>query len=313
MEFSVVDPTCDQFVGSMVGLAVGDAVGAPYEGLPSDLIFECFGSREALLSPPDVEVLRYTDDTQMAIGVAEVLCQCGEIREELLTSAFAENYEPHRGYGQGARQLIEAMAYGGDWRALAQNLFPGGSFGNGAAMRVAPVGLVFCHDLDRVAEQARLSALPTHLHPLGIEGAVLLAVAVAQAATVEFAPASFYDTLQRYAHEEEFLWQLSVASQLVRGDSVRTLGNSLEAHRSVVTAIACFTTEPDSYPRAVSRAIALGNDTDTIAAMAGAISGARLGSGAIPHEMLQKLENGPKGRDYLESLAVRLFRRWKSQ
>ena len=71
------------------------------------------------------------------------------------------------------------MQEGGDHRAVAENMFPGGSFGNGAAMRVAPVGLFFHADLDRLWEQARLSALPTRVHPLGIEGAQVLAMAVA--------------------------------------------------------------------------------------------------------------------------------------
>ena len=306
-------PTSDQFLGCLLGLAAGDSVGAPYEGLPNDLIFQCFGSGERLLNPPDVEVLKYTDDTQMAIGVAEVLCQYGEIAEDSLVRAFADNYEPDRGYGQGARQVIEAMVSNGDWRGLAQDLFPGGSFGNGAAMRVAPVGMLFCDDLDRVAEQARLSALPTHQHPLGVEGAVLLAVAVAQSLTTAYDPVAFYGALRRYAQEEEYQWLLSVASQLGPGDSVRTLGNGLEAHRSVVTAIACYTTEPASYSRAVSRAIALGNDTDTIAAMAGAISGARHGYRVIPADILGKLESGPEGKDYIKSLAERLFSRWEER
>ena len=67
--------------------------------------------------------------------------------------------------------VIEAIAEGGDWRRIAASHFPGGSLGNGAAMRVAPIGLLFNHDLDRVMVEARLSALPTHIHPLGIEGA----------------------------------------------------------------------------------------------------------------------------------------------
>src|SRR5260221_4101343 len=73
------------------------------------------------------------------------------------------------------------MEDGKDYRAVAEKHFPGGSYGNGAAMRVAPVGLLFRDDRPRLWEQARLSALPTHVHPLGIEGAQILALAVALA------------------------------------------------------------------------------------------------------------------------------------
>ncbi len=150
-------PTQDQFVGCMMGLAVGDAAGAPFEGMPGWMIFNR-GPARRILETPTEETRCYTDDTQMAISVAETLVECGEIREEALCAAFARNYDPARCYGQGARRLIETMIDGGDWRELAKTIFPGGSWGNGAAMRVAPVGLMFCDDLDRVAEQADLSA-----------------------------------------------------------------------------------------------------------------------------------------------------------
>ena len=98
-----------------------------------------------------------------------------------------------------------------------------------------------------------------------------------------------------------------MASRLTLEDSVAVLGNTLEAHRSVVTAIACFACHPDSYVTAVGRAIGLGGDVDTLAAMAGALSGAHLGAGAIPAHLVALLEEGPEGRTYLQGLARRLL------
>jgi poly(ADP-ribose) glycohydrolase ARH3 len=301
-------PVVEQFVGCLLGQAIGDGLGAPFEGLPADSVYWGYGAPDELVKNPTGETLRYTDDTQMMIGVAETLVQHGRILDEALCQAFAVNYDPGRCYGPGARRILDAMVAGEDWREVARHHFPGGSFGNGAAMRAAPIGLLFCDDLDRVAEEARLSALPTHLHPLGIEGAQLLAIAVALA--VRRAPLdrkAFYRELARFAHSEEFRWHLSVAARLRAGDSVSVLGNSLEAHRSVVTAIACFTVAPRSYESAVSRAIGLGNDTDTLAAMAGALSGAYLGVSAIPAPLLDQLEDGHQGRSYLRGLAERLY------
>jgi poly(ADP-ribose) glycohydrolase ARH3 len=181
-------------------------------------------------------------------------------------------------------------------------------------MRAAPVGLLFCDDLDRVMEEARLSALPTHVHPLGIEGAQLLAVAVALAARGSpFDRREFYRELRRRARDEEFRWAVGAASRLRPGDTVSMLGNSLEAHRSVVTAIACFTASPGSYEAAIGRAIGQGDDTDTLAAMAGALSGAHLGVAAIPPPLLDKLEDGSKGRAYIGELAARLHERFLSR
>ncbi|MGE3803601.1 MAG: ADP-ribosylglycohydrolase family protein [Gemmataceae bacterium] len=304
------EATFDRFLGCLLGQAVGDAVGAAYEGLTADHIYWHFGPACDLVKNPDDDPLFYTDDTQMMIGVAETLIAHGEIDESALCQAFVANYEPQRGYGQGARRVIEAMADQEDWRTLTATLFPGGSLGNGAAMRAAPIGLVFCHDLDRVAEEARLSALPTHVHPIGIEGAQLLALAVALVVrSATFDRAEFYRELLARCQDEEFRWQLQAARKLRGQHSLSFLGNSLEAHRSVVTAIACFTAAPDDYEAVIARAIALGNDTDTLAAMAGALAGAHLGSAAIPVPLLDKLENGAKGRDYIATLAAKLHER----
>jgi poly(ADP-ribose) glycohydrolase ARH3 len=297
----------DRFLGCLLGQALGDAVGAPYEGMPADHVFWTFGPASDLVRNPDGDLLRYTDDTQMMIGVAETLVEHGSIVEEALCRAFVAHYDPQRGYGPGARRILEALAAGGDGRHLAATIFPGGSLGNGAAMRVAPVGLLFHRDLDRVCEQARLSALPTHVHPLGIEGAQLLALAVALVVREEgFDRKSFYRTLLEHCRSEEFRWALEAAAKLRRRHSLGFLGSSLEAHRSVVTAIACFSAGPDSFEEVVARAVSLGDDTDTLAAMAGALAGAHLGESALPAGLLEQLEDGPAGRTHIRDLARRL-------
>lgn len=299
-------PRCEQFLGCLLGQAIGDGLGAPFEGLFDDIIYR-MGPADEIVRNPREDVLYYTDDTQMAIGVAETLIQCGEIDEESLSASFAANYDPARGYGPGARRILEAVRDGGDWRALATSVFPDGSLGNGAAMRAAPIGLLFCDDLDRVAEQAERSAMPTHTHPIGIDGARLLAVAVALAVRGgPFDRKAFYRELLRHAKTEEFRWQLDVALAMKRTQSVGGFGNSLEAHRSVMTSIVIFATSPDDYPAVISRAIGQGNDVDTLAAMAGALSGARLGVEAIPAHLVAKLEDQGKGRRHLESIAGQL-------
>lgn len=301
----------ERFAGALLGLAVGDALGAPYEGLTAADVFFMFGSAASLTSNPSGDELRYTDDTEMAIAVAEALADDGEIRAARLVRAFAENYHEERGYGEGARKVLDAMCAGGDHATVAANLFPGGSFGNGAAMRVAPVGLLFADSFDAVWEQARLSALPTHTHPLGIEGARVLALAVAWAArATEFDKKALYGELLARAETEEFRWHLSFAAKLKPSDPLTGLGSTLHAHRSVVTAIACFAASPTDFAQVCARAIGLGDDTDTLCAMAGALVGAFAGLGAIPPQLVAQLEDGPaKGRAHLLALADRLCAR----
>jgi poly(ADP-ribose) glycohydrolase ARH3 len=245
----------------------------------------------------------------MAIGVAETLVECGRIEEPHLCQRFAANYVPQRGYGRGARVVIEAMVHNDDHKWLAANLFPGGSFGNGAAMRVAPVGLMFHHDLDALWEQARLSALPTHTHPLGVEGAQLVALAVGLVASSSvFDRESYFATLAARCSSLEYSGPLHRASKVSNPKDLALFGNGIEATSSVVTAIAAFALAAGSYAQSIGSAILLGGDTDTIAAMAGSISGAFLGWESIPNHLLDRLEDRHQGQQYIKNLAERLYR-----
>ncbi len=301
----------DRYLGCFLGQSIGDAVGSPIEGMAPDMIYQFFGDSQALMQVPADRELHYTDDTEMMIGVAEALCDEGRIIEDRLVERFVANLNPARGYGPGAIRVLQVMSEGGNWKHLTETMFPGGSYGDGAAMRVAPVGLLFHSDLDRVWHEARLSALPTHVHPMGIEGAQLLAVAVAWLMThTVFEPEAMYAELLRRAVTDEFRWLLSTAANLSADDSVSILGNGIEAQRSVVTSIACFALAPDDYVEAVGRAIGLGGDTDTLGAMTGALSGTHLGVAGLPGNLVNQLENGERGRDAIIALAVRLHERF---
>jgi poly(ADP-ribose) glycohydrolase ARH3 len=300
----------DRFRGCLLGLAVGDAVGAPFEGVPGDAIFHEFGPIDKVIAAIDDDVITYTDDTQMAIGVAECLLAHASAEGNCLADRFLANYESGRGYGRGVRMILDAMVAGENWKHLVTTIFPGGSYGNGAAMRVAPVGLVFHDKANRLREVAKRSAELTHLHPLGIDAAVIVATAVSILLRDQvFDSKSFFAELEATATTEEFQWQLRTAGRLSAKEMFH-FGSSLPAHRSVTTAITCFSVWPDSYAKAIGRAISMGDDTDTLAAIAGALSGAYLGVGAIPPHLLSRLENGKKGRDYIDQLAGCLYEKW---
>jgi poly(ADP-ribose) glycohydrolase ARH3 len=303
----------ERFRGCLLGLAVGDALGGKFEAQSPEAVRGRFPTTEALVGYPQDEIW-YTDDTQMTIGVAETLIAHGEIVEERLCQAFVANYVPSRGYGRGARAVLEAMEEGRDYGAVAERYFPGGSFGNGAAMRVAPVGLFFRDERDRLREQARLSALPTHRHPLGIEGARLLAVAVAHCSRAErFDRDAFFDELLVACESDEYRAKLRAASAVRDAAELGGLGNRIEALHSVPTAVASFALTPESYEATVGNVVLLGGDTDTLAAMAGALSGAWLGAARLPQRLVGLLESSRKGRAYLSELAEKLFAAYRSR
>ena len=298
----------DRFAGCLLGLAIGDSLGSHFEGQSPEYVARQVRSVEDLFLRPPRGEMWYTDDTQMAIGVAETLVACGAIENSKLCERFAANYAPERGYGRGARAILQAMVDGEDHQLYATNYFPGGSFGNGAAMRVAPIGVFFRDDHDVIWEQARLSSLPTHVHPLGVEGAQLIALAVALASATERLDRSqFLSQLAARCTSLEYSGPLRRAVQIQDRRDLALFGNGIEATSSVVTAIASFVLTPESYKEAIGNVILIGGDTDTIAAMAGAISGAYLGLSALPERLLDVLEDGYQGRRYIQQLAADLL------
>lgn len=163
---------------SLEGLSVGDAFGERFFQ-PAAVLEAALRERKVPVAPP----WRWTDDTAMAVSVVETLRAHGRIDEGELGRRFGARYrvDPARGYGGGAHRVLEQLAAGAPWRQASTSLFEGqGSKGNGAAMRVAPLGAFFAGgELSRVVEEAHRSAAPTHAHPDGQAGAVAVAVAAA--------------------------------------------------------------------------------------------------------------------------------------
>jgi poly(ADP-ribose) glycohydrolase ARH3 len=180
-------------------------------------------------------------------------------------------------------------------------------------MRVAPAALQCYRTPERVVTVARQTAVITHTHELGIEGAVLQAYAVAQALRDDpsegVEAGAFVGALREQATTAVFQQKLQTAGQLLgvgertdRASVVSLLGNGIAATESVPTAIYSFLRYPDSFKDAVSFAISLGGDTDTIASMAGAISGAYLGLNAIPEAWRDEVEGSARLQELADSL-----------
>ena len=289
-----------KFVGSLLGTAIGDSLGARFE--------DSSAIREVNDLGP-----RYTDDTAMTIGVAESLIDQKGFDYWHMTERFIHNYEqePWRRYGAGPPRIFRMMKNGRrGFGMLDRDLYPGGSFGNGGAMRVGPVGLLYYDDPLSIREIAYHTTGITHSNELALEGAAVQACAVALAVLADpknIRSAEFLGALRMFTRPGPYQEKLkSIIKLLDENPSIKeivyTLGNGIEALRSVPAAIYSFLSTPD-FESAVLYAVSLGGDTDTIGAMTGAIAGACYGVEGIPVQWRSKVEN----RQYLEELAARLW------
>ncbi len=290
-----------RFVGSMLGLALGDALGAKHEGGPLG------AAAWWIVGRVRGERLGWTDDTEMALGLATSLSERKGLDADHLARRWAEGMNPWRGYGPGARKLLKRVREGEDWRTANKAIFPEGSFGNGAAMRAAPIGLFYHGDMAALARAAEVAASITHAHPLGIEGGVLIARATALSMRDPFDAAAFLEELHAAAVASEYRSRLAAAREWLASpppprEVRRTLGCSVLAHESAVTAVHAFVRHADDFDAMVRFVVELGGDTDTIGAMAGGMFGAARGADALPSELLAHLES----RAEIEAVARRI-------
>ena len=273
---------------SLEGLSIGDAFGQQFF-FPGTL-------ETATLENPPAPPWKYTDDTEMAIAVVQTLERCGTIDQDVLAERFASRYAvaPDRAYGAGARELLGKIQQGADWRVESRGMFGGaGSHGNGAAMRVAPLGAWFASDTDLCIEQATLSAEVTHAHPEGITGAI--AVALAAAWVVRRSESTSPESAEKmlpwvishldrsevrkrleWAATYDFdTWQFTVASQVGNGEQI-------SAQDTVPLCLWLAASQLHDYQKAMWTTALLGGDMDTNCAIVGGIVALNVCEDGIP-------------------------------
>lgn len=266
---------------SLAGLSVGDAFGAQF------FVME---NRPLLLDETALPAAPWpwTDDTEMACNLLDVLHRHGQVERDELAAAFASRYDPYRGYGPGTVVLMRALREGESWRTAAPAQFGGrGSMGNGAAMRVAPLGAYYPGDLARAALEAEASAVVTHTHPEAVAGAVAVAVAASyvtrgeaggllEAVLAHTPPGEVHDGVRRAG---ELLDRTREEAAYVLGNGSRVL-----AQDTVPFCLWTAARHLDDYERAVRTCVAVGGDIDTTAAITGGIVAAHTGVDGVPSE-----------------------------
>lgn len=284
---------------SLDGLSVGDAFGAWSEMMRAQAIGRRVKDRKLPNAP-----WRFTDDTMMALSIVSILRQHGRIEQDLLAASFGARFEHGRGYGPGARAILTRIRIGQAWRELALSVYEGGSYGNGSAMRVAPVGAYFSDDMDAAIENARLSAEITHIHPEGVAGAIAVSVGAAIAARKRGSPApsrqDFIEAVLPHVPDSVVRDGIAQAYDIPTGTTVfevaRVLGNGsrVSSQDTVPYVLWCAGEKLDNYEEALWLTISGGGDTDTTCAMVGGIVATHTGREGIPEQWLKAREPLPE-------------------
>jgi len=313
------DTVRDRFEGTLLGTMVGDALGMPVEGWDSSDIRHQFGT---LREMTEARLGRgtYTDDTEMMIALADSLVRKGGIDSEDLAQSFLRFFHPERGYGAGTTGVLRLLRDGVPWQEATKMVFPGGSFGNGCAMRTAPVGAFYFQDPQKLKNAAYAQSDVTHSHPLAREGTYLQSLAIARLIRDDkkqpLDPLAFLSKISSQCSKDtpSFSKTSEVIETFLRkppsqAEVIDRLGHDSRVIRSQPTALYSFLSHAHSFEDALIYSVNLGGDTDTIGAMTGALAGAYHGALAIPERWLECLENGQMGRDWILALAGQLYQK----
>ena len=304
-------PTADRFRGALLGSACGDALGRPAAGKSPERIRARHGHLRDFLpwrgwngGPTGT----FTSDTQLTLWTARAILDAGDDHPAAFARTLVDRLDEIRGIGRATHQAIVRHRDGKDWWRAGVP-----SAGNGAAMRVAPLGLAFGADLAALRRETARNAVVTHADRLAIASGIVQAYAVARltrTAPGTLDPTAFLaelvDVLGDFADAGAPERRPDAGAEPVRlADRITALGDMLDltpseafarTHNgafvleSLPAAIWSFLAHADDPEETIVVAVNGGYDADTVAAMAGAMAGAYHGEAGLPERWLDDLE-----------------------
>lgn len=303
----IPDDVASRAVGSLLGQAVADALGAPYEFHPGGL-YHLQNPTGPVFRPTTGsfgwEAGEFTDDTQMAYLLGEILIR-KEMDRDLIFSSWSKWAETAADVGTTTRRALSMPSRPRKWPEDARGN------GNGAVMRVSPVGIMGYRKGWLWTEwAAREQALLTHPDARTVESSVIAAVVIARMIQQEHSLAEMVE----YAITNHVSWEMRnwAENYFLSGGSINpqaepSVANG-QGHVCLLQALQSID-QTAGYMDAVCQAINIGGDADTVGAVTGAIAGAMYGIGEIPHHLLQQVHGRvPEhvDRRELEQMAIRL-------
>jgi poly(ADP-ribose) glycohydrolase ARH3 len=307
----IVGGSADLLAGCILGQALGDALGFIVEAQPPEVAREYVDhwlrtGRADQRSHPEFPFGQYSDDTQLARELLRSFVESGGWDPATFALRLAHLFRDRRdvGAGRGTRSAALRLLMGVPWFDSGT---PAPYAGNGSAMRAGPLGLLL-PDQHGICRAAREQSRITHRDPRCSAGAVAVACAVAVASRCEpIETVGFLVELADCAQVDDGTVAEAIrglaewiplppesAAQYVHDSGLdpahpQWQGISAFVTPSVLWSLYAFLRTPDDYWETICTAIGVGGDTDTMAAMAGAISGARLGAGALPKDLIARL------------------------
>jgi poly(ADP-ribose) glycohydrolase ARH3 len=307
------DPS--KFEGCLLGLAIGDALGMPFEGWRASSILSRLGHKVNDFLPCAERGLRagqWTDDTKMALQLARSIIRSkGRLDPADAARSYVAWFDSGdlRGIGRTTAEAILRLKKGVPWNESGKT----GEYaaGNGTAMRAAPVGLLNCNNHRKLLEDSRLDAIITHNNAEAVAGSravnFFIARGVCQPDTKE-ARRGLIDECIKFIGPCKVADRLKRAGKLLKeglpaGTAIGALGAGGYVVETVASAVFCFLKTPDDFEATVTAAVMGGDDADTTGAVAGAISGAWNGAWGIPRRWIERVEDSAE----IRSIAGRLF------
>ncbi|MEQ8635041.1 ADP-ribosylglycohydrolase family protein [Gimesia maris] len=303
-------------LGTLLGGAVGDAMGAPFEGLWADSIPSADSLAASFHEYHGYPNGQYTDDTQLTLATIQSIVEQNDIVVADVARQIAELWRHHSVIGPGGActQAAERYLATGDHRNMGA---PVGQAGNGTAMRTAALGLWFDSNESLISVVADVSRI-THQDSRSVAGGVAIAMAAKLLSSAsDINPHSFCKILADACHDINS--EMSDLLQLLPNHLNDEAAMDFIAHAgqrtpefekpiitpfvipTVLASIYSILTCPESWLEAVTFAVRLGGDVDTLGAIVGALAGARHGIDSIPQNLIDCLQDS---RD-IEVLATR--------
>lgn len=310
------------YLGCLLGGAIGDAMGAPLEFLDEEAIQQRYGDKGLRYVRKKGSSYKFTDDTQMTIfTIKGLLNSFSKINSLIVEPDYNIIYDAYQDWyktqiNANTLEVSENNVF--DRKELYAKRGPGltcltalesnvkgtienpvnNSYGNGAVMRSAPIGLMYYNKPELAFKIGVKAGALTHGHhraylPAGFQAALI--ANIVKGYSLSDSINNSIAILSRYSDNQEFMALLKKAISFAKSDiapnvAIKTLGRGFAGDEAVAISVYCALKNPDNYKKAITMAINHGGDSDTTGAITGNILGAYLGSDAISRNLKENLE-----------------------